>query len=132
VVITAERRDANVSRTEMSVERISMQTLRRIPALMGEVDVLKAIQMLPGVQATSEGTSGFSVRGGSHDQNLIILDEATVYNASHLMGFFSVFNNDATVSKLLGHSDIKTTQIYAKVIDKSKRDAVDKLDGLTR
>jgi len=95
MVITAERRNANVSRAEMSVERISMQTLKRIPALMGEVDILKAIQMLPGVQATSEGTSGFSVRGGSHDQNLIILDEATVYNASHLMGFFSVFNNDA-------------------------------------
>ena len=106
VVVTAERRDANVSRAEMSVERISMQTLRRIPALMGEVDIIKAIQMLPGVQATSEGTSGFSVRGGSHDQNLIILDEATVYNASHLMGFFSVFNNDALKDVKLYKGDI--------------------------
>jgi len=73
---------------------------------MGEVDVIKAIQMLPGVQATSEGTSGFSVRGGSHDQNLIILDEATVYNASHLMGFFSVFNNDALKDVKLYKGDI--------------------------
>jgi hypothetical protein len=106
VVITGERRNANVSRTEMSVERISVQTLRRIPALMGEVDVIKAIQMLPGVQSTAEGSSGFSVRGGSHDQNLIILDEATVYNASHLMGFFSVFNNDAIKDVKLYKGDI--------------------------
>ena len=106
VVISAERRNANVSRTEMSVERISIQTLKRIPALMGEVDVIKAIQLLPGVQSTAEGSSGFSVRGGSHDQNLIILDEATVYNASHLMGFFSVFNNDAIKDVKLYKGDI--------------------------
>ena len=106
VVVSGERRNANVSRTEMSVERISVQTLRRIPALMGEVDVIKAIQLLPGVQSAAEGTSGFSVRGGSHDQNLIILDEATVYNASHLMGFFSVFNNDAIKDVKLYKGDI--------------------------
>ena len=106
VVVSAEKGNANVSRTEMSVERISTQTLKRIPALMGEVDVLKAIQLLPGVQSTSEGTSGFSVRGGSHDQNLIVLDEATVYNASHLMGFFSVFNNDAIKDIQLYKGDI--------------------------
>ena len=106
VVITAERRNANVSRAEMSAERISVQTLKRIPALMGEVDVIKAIQLLPGVQATSEGTSGFSVRGGSHDQNLIILDEAVLYNASHLMGFFSVFNNDAIKDVILYKGDM--------------------------
>jgi hypothetical protein len=106
VVISAERRNANVSRTEMSVERISVQTLKRIPALMGEVDVIKAIQLLPGVQSTAEGSSGFSVRGGGHDQNLIRLDEATVYNASHLMGFFSVFNNDAIKDVKLYKGDI--------------------------
>ena len=106
VVISAEGRNANVSRTEMSVERISMKTLKRIPALMGEVDVIKAIQLLPGVQTAAEGTSGFSVRGGSHDQNLIVLDEATVYNASHLMGFFSVFNNDAIKDVKLYKGDI--------------------------
>ena len=73
---------------------------------MGEVDVIKAIQLLPGVQATSEGASGFSVRGGNPDQNLILLDEATVYNASHLMGFFSVFNNDAIKDVKLYKGDI--------------------------
>ena len=73
---------------------------------MGEVDVIKAVQMLPGVQSTSEGTSGFSVRGGGFDQNLILLDEATVYNASHLMGFFSVFNNDAIRDVTLYKGDI--------------------------
>jgi len=106
VVISAERRNANVSRSEMSVERISTQMLKRIPALMGEIDVIKAIQLLPGVQSTAEGSSGFSVRGGSQDQNLIILDEATVYNASHLMGFFSVFNNDAIKDVKLYKGDI--------------------------
>lgn len=95
VTVTAERADKNVRQAEMSTARLDMRTIRQIPALMGEVDVIKAIQLLPGVQATSEGTSGFSVRGGGLDQNLIVLDEATVYNASHLMGFFSVFNNDA-------------------------------------
>ncbi len=95
VTVTAERPDKNITQAEMSTARLDIKTIRQIPALMGEVDIIKAIQLLPGVQATSEGTSGFSVRGGGLDQNLIILDEATVYNASHLMGFFSVFNNDA-------------------------------------
>ncbi len=109
VVVTAERRNANVSRAEMGVEKISIKTLKRIPALMGEVDVIKAIQLLPGVQSTSEGSSGFSVRGGGYDQNLILLDEATVYNASHLMGFFSVFNNDAIKDVTLYKGDIPAT-----------------------
>ena len=79
----------------MSVVKMDVKTINRIPALMGEVDIIKAIQLLPGVQSVSEGSSGFSVRGGSPDQNLILLDEATVYNPSHFLGFFSVFNNDA-------------------------------------
>ena len=66
---------------------MDIKTIERIPALMGEVDILKVLQLLPGVQQVSEGGSGFSVRGGAPDQNLILLDEATVYNASHLMGF---------------------------------------------
>jgi hypothetical protein len=106
VVVTAERPDANVRKAEMSISKLDMKTIKRIPALMGEVDVLKVIQMLPGVQSTSEGTSGFSVRGGGFDQNLILLDEATVYNASHLMGFFSVFNNDAVRDVKLYKGDI--------------------------
>lgn len=101
-VITGVKKNENVTKTEMSVMKMDVKTISKIPALMGEVDIIKAIQLLPGVQSTSEGSSGFSVRGGSPDQNLIVLDEATVYNASHLMGFFSVFNNDA----------IKDVQIY--------------------
>jgi len=106
VGISAERPEANVRDAEMSVSKLEMKTIKRIPALMGEVDVLKVIQMLPGVHSTAEGTSGFSVRGGGTDQNLILLDEATVYNASHLMGFFSVFNNDAVRDVKLYKGDI--------------------------
>jgi hypothetical protein len=106
VVVSTERPNANVVNPGMSVERISAQVIKATPALMGEVDVLKVIQLLPGVQATSEGSSGFSVRGGGYDQNLILLDEATVYSASHLMGFFSVFNNDAIKDVTLYKGDI--------------------------
>lgn len=106
VVIKGERIDANVKKAEMSVAKLDMVTIKKIPALMGEVDLIKVIQMLPGVLPTSEGTSGFSVRGGGNDQNLVILDEATVYNASHLMGFFSVFNNDAIRDVKLYKGDI--------------------------
>ena len=106
VVVTSERPNANVTKAEMSVSRLDIKTIQRMPALMGEVDVIKSIQLLPGVQSTSEGTSGFSVRGGAMDHNLILLDEATVYNASHLMGFFSVFNNDALKDVKLYKGDI--------------------------
>jgi len=88
------------------VEKLSAKTIKLAPAFMGETDVLKVIQLLPGVQSTSEGSSGFSVRGGGYDQNLILLDEAAVYSASHLMGFFSVFNNDAIKDVTLYKGDI--------------------------
>lgn len=106
VQVTAEKKDANVTRNQMSVQKLQVKKIRQLPAFMGEVDVIKAIQLLPGVQSTSEGSSGFSVRGGSIDQNLILLDEATVYNASHLLGFFSVFNNDAIQNVELYKGDI--------------------------
>ena len=106
VVVSAEGRNANVAKAEMSVEKLSAKTIKSAPALLGEVDVLKVIQLLPGVQSTSEGSSGFSVRGGGYDQNLILLDEAAVYSASHLMGFFSVFNNDAIKDVTLYKGDI--------------------------
>jgi len=102
VEITAERKDENVRNAEMGTIKMDIKKIRKVPALFGEVDIIKSIQLLPGVQSAAEGTSGFSVRGGSPDQNLILLDEATVYNPSHLLGFFSVFNNDA----------IKDVQIY--------------------
>ncbi|HNY01560.1 MAG TPA: TonB-dependent receptor [Bacteroidales bacterium] len=106
VVVTSEKSNKNVVKAEMSTFRMDIKTIQKIPALMGEVDVIKAIQLLPGVQSVGEGSSGFSVRGGAPDQNLILLDEATVYNASHLMGFFSVFNNDAIREVKLYKGDI--------------------------
>lgn len=95
VEITAERADVNLSSTQMSVEKLDMKQIDKLPVLFGEKDILKTIQLLPGISTASEGGNGFSVRGGSIDQNLILLDEAPVYSASHLMGFFSVFNADA-------------------------------------
>lgn len=109
VEVKSDRGDQNVVKPEMSVFKMDIRTIQKIPALMGEVDVIKAIQLLPGVQSVSEGSSGYSVRGGAPDQNLILLDEATVYNASHLMGFFSVFNNDAVKDVKLFKGDIPAT-----------------------
>lgn len=102
VEIAGKRKDANISNVEMSKVDLNIEQIKSIPAMMGEVDVIKAIQLLPGVQSAGEGGSGFYVRGGGKDQNLIVLDEAPVYNASHLLGFFSVFNADA----------IKDVQLY--------------------
>lgn len=95
VVITAKPEDENVTSTEMSVAEIDIQTVRKMPAVLGEVDIIKSLQLLPGVSSVGEGSSGFNVRGGGVGQNLILLDEAPVYNSSHLLGFFSVFNPDA-------------------------------------
>ena len=106
VVITGEAQDRNIRAPEMSVTKIEAQTIRQIPALFGEVDIIRAIQLLPGVNTLAEGSTGFSVRGGSPDQNLVLLDEATVYNSGHLMGFFSVFNNDAVKDVTLYKGDI--------------------------
>ena len=94
ITVTASSPDERLKNLTMGVERMTAVEIKQMPALMGEVDVLKAIQLLPGVQAASEGGSGYSVRGGSPDQNAILIDNTTVYNASHLLGFFSIFNND--------------------------------------
>ena len=94
VVIEAER-SRNVESSQMSVAKLDVKQVKELPAVFGEVDVLKSIQLLPGVSSIGEGNAGFYVRGGGPDQNLILLDEAVVYNASHLFGFFSVFNADA-------------------------------------
>ncbi len=106
VVVSARRRDQNVTKTQMSSIQLNAETIKRVPAFMGEVDLLKTIQMLPGIQNVAEGFSGFSVRGGSTDHNLILLDEAVVYNASHLLGFFSVFNSDAIKDMSVYKGDI--------------------------
>ena len=98
VVINAEAKKRISEESQMSVINIPVQQIKDIPALMGEKDVLKVIQLMPGVQKGSEGSSGIYVRGGGPDQNLIILDDANVYNAYHLFGFFSLFNGDALKS----------------------------------
>lgn len=95
VTITAEKEDKNIQSIEMGKNTLEVEKIKTLPSFLGEVDVLKSIQLLPGVQSAGEGNTGFYVRGGGPDQNLILLDEATVYNASHLFGFFSVFNADA-------------------------------------
>lgn len=95
VEISAEKPDESLSRVNMGVEKLSAKEIKMIPVLFGEADLLKTLQLLPGVKSAGEGNTGFFVRGGSADQNLILLDEAPVYNASHLLGFFSVFNSDA-------------------------------------
>lgn len=95
VIVTGQNSDANVKSTDVGVLDLDVREAKLIPILFGEQDVLKTMQLLPGVSASSEGSSGFYVRGGDSDQNLILLDEAPVYNASHLLGFFSVFNSDA-------------------------------------
>ena len=89
------RNNASITSPQMGVEKLDMSQINNVPVLLGERDILKTITLLPGVEAAGEGNTGFYVRGGSSDQNLILLDEATVYNASHLFGFFSTFNSDA-------------------------------------
>jgi hypothetical protein len=95
VIIAGERKDKNVQSVEVGTISLPIKTIQALPVLFGETDILKIIQLLPGVQSASEGNAGFYVRGGGPDQNLILLDGANVYNASHLLGFFSVFNGDA-------------------------------------
>ena len=95
VIVSGKREDDNIKAIEMSVNKVDMKTIKKIPALLGEVDLVRAIQLLPGVSTVGEGATGFNVRGGSIDQNLVLLDDAPVYNSSHLFGFFSIFNPDA-------------------------------------
>jgi CarboxypepD_reg-like domain/TonB-dependent Receptor Plug Domain len=102
VIVQAGIEQANVQNLEMSTNKLDIKTIQRIPAFLGEADVIKSLQLLPGVSTVGEGASGFNVRGGSVGQNLILLDEAPVYNSSHLLGFFSVFNPDV----------VKDTKLY--------------------
>lgn len=106
VVIQAEIEQANVQNMEMSTNKLEMKTVLRTPMLFGESDLLRSLLLLPGVSTVGEGASGFNVRGGNVGQNLILLDEAPVYNSSHLFGFFSVFNPDA----------VKDTKLYKGAI----------------
>ncbi|MFM9908949.1 MAG: TonB-dependent receptor, partial [Chitinophagaceae bacterium] len=95
VVVSSRRKNENISRPLMGVEKLNITEINKIPVLFGEKDIMKSIQLMPGYKSAGEGNSGFNVRGGGTDQNLILLDQAPVYNASHLLGFFSTFNSDA-------------------------------------
>jgi hypothetical protein len=95
VTVTAQSRGRSLSSPQMGVDRLSTMEIKHIPVLLGERDILKTLQLLPGIKSAGDGNTGFYVRGGAGDQNLILLDEAPVYNASHLLGFFSTFNSDA-------------------------------------
>jgi len=133
VVITGKRTDENVRAPEMSMVKMDIKTIQKVPALLGEIDVIKVLQLLPGVQTTSEGSTGFSVRGGNSDQNLILLDEATIHNASHLMGFFSVFNNDAVKDVTLYKGDIPAAYggRLSSLLDVRMKDGNTKKLGIT-
>jgi hypothetical protein len=95
VIVSGEKNDKKISSAESGVEKINLKEIEYIPVLFGEKDILKTIQLLPGISASAEGSTGFNVRGGSMGQNLILLDEAPLYSSSHLMGFFSVFNSES-------------------------------------
>ena len=98
VNITSRSAQKRVDEIQIGVEKVDITTLAKVPSLFGEKDIIKSIQLLPGVKSESEGSGGYQVRGGTAAQNLILLDGATVYNAGHLMGFFSTFNDDALMS----------------------------------
>jgi hypothetical protein len=100
-LVEGERRDKNVESTDMGKVELATEEIKALPALLGEVDIMRSLQLLPGVMSAGEGNSGFYVRGGGPDQNLVLLDNAVVYNTGHLLGFFSVFNSDAIKSTTL-------------------------------
>jgi len=132
VEVTAEKKDENITNIQMGVEKINIQEIKNIPVIFGEKDILKTIQLLPGVKSAGEGNSGFYVRGGNADQNLILLDEVTVYNASHLMGFFSVFNSDAIkdVTLYKGGQPAEYGGRLSSVLDIRMKDGNDKKFGV--
>ena len=125
VISAAETRIRNkIKRPQMSVTRLSIKTIKKAPVVLGEVDILKTITLLPGVTNNGEGSSGFNVRGGAADQNLVLLDEANIYNTSHLFGFFSVFNADAIkdVNLYKGGIPAKFGGRVASVLDVRQKD----------
>ena len=124
VEVSATATDKNVKSTQMGVVQLDMAEIKKIPAFMGEVDILKTIQLLPGVKNAGDGNTGFYVRGGGPDQNLILLDEANIYNASHLLGFFSVFNGDAikNVNLYKGNMPAQYGGRLSSVLDISMKD----------
>ncbi|MDR4954603.1 TonB-dependent receptor [Chryseobacterium sp. ES2] len=128
VVITGIKKDKNLTSAQMGAETLNIKNIEKLPVLFGEKDVMKTIQLLPGIKSSGEGSSGFSVRGGATDQNLILLDEAPVYNASHLLGFFSTFNSDALkdASIIKGNSPAQYGGRLSSVLDVKMKDGNNK------
>jgi len=128
VIVSAVKKDKNLTSAQMGTETLSIKSIEKLPVLFGEKDVLKTIQLLPGIKSNGEGSSGFSVRGGATDQNLILLDEAPVYNASHLLGFFSTFNSDALkdASIIKGNSPAQYGGRLSSVMDVKMKDGNNK------
>ncbi|WP_167353137.1 TonB-dependent receptor [Pedobacter steynii] len=131
-ISATDLKDENVKSPQMGLNKINMKDLDNLPVLLGEKDVLKAIQFLPGVKSGGEGNTGFFVRGGAADQNLILLDEATVYNSAHLLGFFSTFNADAIkdVSLYKGGMPAQYGGRLSSVLDVKMQDGNDKKFGI--
>jgi len=132
VIVSSERKNENVTSIRMGLQKLDVKDLNAIPVIFGEKDVLKTIQLLPGIKSAGEGNGGFNVRGGAVDQNLLLLDEATVYNASHLMGFFSVFNSDAIkdVTVYKGNEPAEYGGRLSSVLDIKMNDGNDKKFGV--
>ena len=128
VIITSKKTDANVKNAQMGRFVLPIEQIKAIPAFLGEVDLLKTIQLLPGVRNAGEGSAGIYVRGGGPDQNLILLDDAIVYNTGHLFGFFSIFNSDAikNVSLIKGGMPAQYGGRLSSVLDISMKEGNDK------
>lgn len=124
IVVNDVRKDENVQSTQMGTISLSTEKIKKLPVVFGESDILKAIQLLPGVQSAGEGNSGFYVRGGGPDQNLVLLDDAVVYNTGHLFGFFSIFNSDAikNVTLIKGGMPANYGGRLSSVLDVSMKD----------
>ena len=128
VEIVGKRKDKNVTSTDVGKVELDVEKAKSIPVVFGEVDILKTLQLLPGVKSAGEGSSGFYVRGGGADQNLILLDEALVFSTGHLFGFFSVFNSDAIKSLTLikGGMPANYGGRLASVVDVTMKDGNNK------
>ena len=133
VIVAEESERVSIKKPQMSVAKLNANTIKEMPAVLGEVDVVKSIQLLPGVTNNGEGSAGFHVRGGAADQNLVLLDEAIIYNTSHFFGFFSVFNADAIKNIKLYKGDIpaKYGGRVSSVLDVRQKDGNSKQFGLT-
>ncbi len=133
VITSGETQKINIKKPEMSTVKLKSETIKKIPVVLGEVDIIKSIQTLPGVTNSGEGSSGFNVRGGAVDQNLVLLDEAIIYNTSHLFGFFSVFNADAIkdVKLYKGGIPAKFGGRVSSVLDVRQKEGNNKRLGLT-